>query len=233
MTEDNDDYFVRPQDSRRYQKAVGDAIAAYREEHPLVNCWVGAPLYLELYLEGRRRAHVALESAEVTLFDEEGAVVSTFVYLQSESAYELVEQRLGVGRIEEVRDESDVGLGAPDPDLRSSDERDARVFREKHGGSGEALYYVREAVADLVSPLLSSAEKESLALLREAETVLGEEEREAARDLIAGAIALLDKRSIGGGAAWKDCARALAAIERDMSARLQRPLADGAAEGPG
>ena len=80
-----DDEFVRPQDDPRNQKAVADAIAAYRTEHPPVNCSVATPYHLD-DLDGRRRAHVTIEDAEVTLFDEKGAVVSTFVYLQSENA---------------------------------------------------------------------------------------------------------------------------------------------------
>ncbi|WP_323130970.1 hypothetical protein [Sinorhizobium medicae] len=217
-----DDEFVRPQDDPRHREAVEAAIAAYRAEHPPVNCWVETPYHLDLYLGGRRWAHVAIEDAEVTLFDETGDVVSTFPYLQSESAYEVVERRLGVGRIEEVRDESDEGGGAPDPSLRRLEEQEARDFREQHGGSGEALYYLRQAVSGLekFSVSLPENEKESLALLCDAATALEAGEPRAARVMVARALSLPEDKSFSWGVARRHCVRALAVTERDIDAGL-------------
>ena len=108
---------------------------------------------------------------------------------------------------------------APDPSLRRLEEEEARLFRERHGGSGEALYYLRNAISGLerVGASLPDTEKDGLALLREAASALEAGENEAARDVVARANALSDGWSYGFGFARKHCVRALAAAERSGS----------------
>ncbi len=103
--------------------------------------------------------------------------------------------------------------------MRRLEEEEARLFRERHGGSGEALYYLRNAISGLerVGASLPDTEKDGLALLREAASALEAGENEAARDVVARANALSDGWSYGFGFARKHCVRALAAAERSGS----------------
>lgn len=217
--EEIEDEAARPQDDPRHGRAVAAAIAAYRVDHPPLNCWMASPSYLDLYIRGLHRAKVEIGNALITIFDEQGKVAEEFPYLQSESAFDVAEQRLGTGRVNEVRDESDEGGGAPDPYLRAADEEAVRSFRKLHAAPGEARHYLREAIRTLeaITAHLPDSENACLALLHEADGALGEGKRETARKLIANAAALPDATSFTGGGARRDCLRAVTALDRDMA----------------
>jgi hypothetical protein len=222
---DNNDaeWTGRPQDDPRYIAAATAARQAYRAKHPPVNCWVDSVHQLDLYLDGRRRARVLTDKATVQLLDDDGNVTGSLIYLRSETPYEAVEKHLGIGRVEDVRDDSNDGGGEISPRPRKQSERSARAFRKDCPAAEEADRYLRDALntfAFFGGPVMPAGRAWHRAI-EAALDALAQGDRKTARTTILAAVAGMNKDTIlDWQVAWVDCARAAEALARDLLAEM-------------
>jgi hypothetical protein len=225
--DDHDDavWTGRPQDDPRYIAAAKATREAYRAEHPPVNCWIDSVQEIDLYLDGKHRARVLTDKAMAYLFDDNGNVADSLIYLRSETPFDAVEKHLGIDRVAEVRDDSNEGGGEISARTRSMAERAARAFRKECPVAGEAERYLREAIHTFEffgGPVMPAA-REWHRLIETALDALAQNDRKAARSTILMALTGMNRDLIlDWQMAWVDCARAAEALRRDLAAEAAR-----------
>lgn len=221
----------RPQDDPALHAALEKRFADFRREQPPINCWIDKVGTADLYLDGVRRALVDRRRALVMLYDGQGQLTSSVVYLRSESAYDVAEAHLGIECIAEVRDESDEADEILSTAPREREDRVAVEFRSRHASDEETFHYLRSAVKLL--RLEGSATGKSspvVELLLQAIGAEVQDQHEQAVRFIKEAIALLDSTPADpffGDPALADCRRAVEATERHMAVQSKRPLRRG------
>lgn len=209
----------RPQDDPRYVAAAKAAREAYRAAHPPTDCWIDSVTTMDLYLEGRHRARVFTGKARADILDDMGDPMASITYLRSETPFDAVERHLGIGRVSEVRDDSDEGGGEISPHPRELSERSAREFRASCPPSGEAAHYLREAVGtcEFFGGNAVPAVREWRGLIGDALDAIAAHDREAAHRSVLAALSGMDEDAIlDWQVAWVDCARAAEALRRDL-----------------
>lgn len=227
MAESSDDgsdteWTGRPQDDPRYIAAAAAARQAYLAKHPPVNCWIDSVHELDLYLDGRRRAHVLTDRATVQLLDDDGSVAGSFIYLRSETPFDAVERHLGIDRVTEIRDDSNEGGGRISRRVRAFAERSALAFRQDCKPEQEAWRYIRDAIQ--VAEVFGVEEAAAQAWRGKMDEVLNAislNHREKALGILRAALAGMNRDAVlGWQAAWVDCARAAEALARDLVAEM-------------
>lgn len=209
----------RPQDDPRYLAAARKKREAYRAAHPPVNCWIDAVQTIDLYFDGKHRACVLTGKALAHVFDENGNTVAALTYLRSETAFGAVEKYLGIGRVAEVRDDSNEGGGEISALTRDLAENDARAFRAACLPSDEASYYLRDAVktCEFFGGTVTPPGRKWRSMIDGALSAIAGNDRKAAQDIVLAALAGMDKHAIlDWQVAWVDCARAAEALRRDL-----------------
>lgn len=223
----NTEWRGRPQDDPRYIAVAKAARQAYRVQHPPVNCWIDSVQEIDLYLDGRHRARVLTDKATAHLFNNNGNVTDSLVYLRSETPFDAVERHLGIGRVAEVRDDSNEGGGEISGRPRNMAERSARAFRQDCPEAGEAGHYLREAIHtyEFFGGPVIPAGREWRSMIETALDALAQNDRKAARSTILMAVADVNTDLIlDWQMAWVDCARAAEALRRDLAAESSSGL---------
>ena len=152
MTEEKDGYRAwsgRPQDAPALLAAREEALAAFRADHPPIDCWIDSVAKVDLYLAGTRRATVDRGRAQITVFEREGNAAGITVYLRSENPYDVAEARLGISRVTEVRDESIDAMDIFSSLPRDREDAEAAAFRCAHDPEDEIFRYMRSAAGTL------------------------------------------------------------------------------------
>ncbi|MBN9252623.1 MAG: hypothetical protein J0I86_18955 [Mesorhizobium sp.] len=181
---------------------------------------------IDLYLDGLHRARVLTDKALAYVFDDSGNITDSFIYLRSETPFDAVEEYLGIGRIAEVRDDSNEGGGEISPRTRNMSERSARAFRKECPRAGEAGRYLRDAISTYKffgGPVLQAG-REWRGMIETALDALAHGDRKLARSTILMALTSMNKDLLlDWQMAWVDCARAAEALRRDLAAEADRP----------
>lgn len=225
ISNDNNEWTGRPQDDPRYVAAADAARRAYRAKHPPVNCWIDSVQEIDLYLDGKHRARVLTDKATAHLFDDNGNVVGSLIYLRSETPFDAVEKHLGIGRVAEVRDDSNEGGGEISGRPRNMAERTARAFRQECPETREAGRYLRDAIHtyEFFGGPVIPAGREWRSMIETALDALAQNDRKAARSAILMAMADMNTDLIlDWQMAWVDCVRAAEVLRRDLAAEAAR-----------
>lgn len=224
--DDDTEWSGRPQDDPRYIAAAKAARQAYRAKHPPVTCWIDSVQEIDLYLDGLHRARVLTDKALAYLFDDSGNVAGSLIYLRSETPFEAVEKHLGIGRVAEVRDDSNEGGGEISPRTRKLSDRHARAFRKDCPPAGEAERYLRDAIHtfEFFGGSTTPRGQEWRNTVEKALEALARNDRKGARSTILLALTGMNKDLLlDWQMAWVDCARAAEALRRDLAAEAAKP----------
>lgn len=222
IDDEQEPWIGRPQDDWRTSGALGASTAKRRAGNPPFTCWIDNAWTIDLFVDGKHRARVCPSSARAQLYDCDGNDAGSFTLLWSECPYAAVEDRLGLERVDEVRDESVDGAGIVSQAPREASERDACAFRESYSALGEAAHYLERAVA--VADLLgmdSSVEMQAWRhLLNRALDALSGQNASMALELTEDALGRMDRKVIlDWQVAWVDCERGAEALRRIIRAR--------------
>lgn len=227
IRDDDNEWTGRPQDDPNYIAAAHAARQAYRAKHPPVNCWIDSVQEIDLFLDGRHRARVLTDKATAHLLDDNGNVTTSLIYLRSETPFDAVEKHLGIGRVTEVRDDSNEGGGAISARTRNMSERSARAFRKQCPATEEAERYLREAIhtCEFFGGPVIPAAREWLKLMEKALEEIAQGDRKAARGILLEALIGMKKDAIlDWQVAWVDCGRAAEALARDLVVEISRDI---------
>lgn len=212
----------RPQDDPRREAAFKAAIAESRRKKPPINCWIDAPLRLDLFVDGQHRAQVDRRSALISILDEQGSVMRSFTYLRSESAYDVVESHLGIARIKQVRDESEEGWGNSSRRPRAQEEREAGRFRSRYYSDEEIMFYLWKAAGSLDEHAVSTDPAKAACQQHILDSIVALVKKDYDKALSMAQLAVdkipEDERSGFASFSWfscfPNCARAVVALER-------------------
>lgn len=222
----------RPQDDPALHAGLQRRCAAFRLEHPPVNCWIDTVQTIELYLDGARRALVDRGRALIMFYESDGAPAASVVYLRSENPYDVAEAHLGIPRVAEVRDESleaeEMISAAP----REQEDREAEEFRSRYYSDDEILRYLRSAISLLrhESVAATGAHSPIIEILLKAIGAGVLDQHAQALGLVQQAASALESRTADrffGDPALVDCRRAIEAIERYIAVQAGRPIRRG------
>lgn len=191
----------------------------YRIAHPPIDCWIDTVENVELYQAGILRAKIERVNARISFLSPEGNTIAAMLYLRSEDPFEIVETHLGIGRVDEIRDESDEAEDPISALPRDISEREAGEFANTHRGVDEVFFYLHAALRileiDHDDPDVMAARTEVL----EAIAGLKRAALRMALTHVQRAIVVLESRSAAlfAGAALIDCRRSLLALERHVA----------------
>lgn len=221
------EWWGRPQDDPKLHAALEKGRAAFRREHPPVDCWIDGVQTIELYQGGIVRARVERGRSQITYFDDKGDAVAAAIYLCSENPYDVAEAHLGIGRVGEIRDESNEAEEPISSYPREHEERHAAEFSSRYVDREDEIFlYLRSAVSALRMEAKGGGNMPDVKPLLDAITAAVMDEYDAALTHVRAAAEALETREMSmllGRPALADCRRAILAIERHIAIQNRLP----------